>query len=93
MCNVYIIKVARATCEVVGAEGFWVAELRVRQLKIGSKSCFAFSHWNMGNEDIYHLCFKGFIGRMLSNKIFKNSHKWSECHKGKMDITALVEFS
>ena len=22
-----------------GAEGFWVAELRVRQLKIGSKSC------------------------------------------------------
>jgi hypothetical protein len=24
----------------VGAEGFWVAELRVRQLKIGSKSCF-----------------------------------------------------
>ena len=26
---------------VAGAEGFWVAELRVRQLKIGSKSCFA----------------------------------------------------
>jgi hypothetical protein len=25
-----------------GAEGFWLAELRVRQLKIGSKSCFAF---------------------------------------------------
>ena len=25
---------------VAGAEGFWVAELRVRQLKIGSKSCF-----------------------------------------------------
>ena len=26
---------------VGGAEGFWVAGLRVRQLKIGSKSCFA----------------------------------------------------
>ena len=26
---------------VGGAEGFWVAELRVRQLKIGSKSCCA----------------------------------------------------
>ena len=26
---------------VAGAEGFWVAELRVQQLKIGSKSCFA----------------------------------------------------
>ena len=25
---------------VAGAEGFWVAELRVRQLKIVSKSCF-----------------------------------------------------
>ena len=25
---------------VAGAEEFWVAELRVRQLKIGSKSCF-----------------------------------------------------
>ena len=25
---------------VAGAEGFWFAELRVRQLKIGSKSCF-----------------------------------------------------
>ena len=25
---------------VVGAEGFWFAELRVRQLKIGCKSCF-----------------------------------------------------
>ena len=27
---------------VAGAEGFWVVELRVRQLKIGSKSCFGF---------------------------------------------------
>ena len=26
---------------VAGAELCWVAELRVRQLKIGSKSCFA----------------------------------------------------
>jgi hypothetical protein len=25
---------------VAGAEGFWLAELRVQQLKIGSKSCF-----------------------------------------------------
>ena len=25
---------------VAGAEGFWVAVLRVRQLKISSKSCF-----------------------------------------------------
>ena len=25
---------------LAGAEGFWVAELQVRQLKIGSKSCF-----------------------------------------------------
>ena len=39
--------VALASCDhqksklraVAGAEGFWVAELRVRQLKIGSKSC------------------------------------------------------
>ena len=27
-------------CAVAGAEGFWVAELRVRQLKIGRKSCY-----------------------------------------------------
>ena len=50
MCNVYIIKVvlALATCDhqkcklraAVGAEGFWVAELRGQQLKIGCKSCF-----------------------------------------------------
>ena len=48
MCNVYLIKVALATCDhqkcklraVVGAEGFWVAEFRVQQLKIGCKSCF-----------------------------------------------------
>ena len=41
-------KVAVASCDhqksklraVAGAEGFWVVELRVRQLKIGSKSCF-----------------------------------------------------
>ena len=46
-----------------------------------------FQMWKTGNEDIYHFCFKGFIGRMLSNKIFNNSHKWSECHKGKMEIT------
>ena len=26
-------------CAVAGAEVFWVAELRVRQLKIGRKSC------------------------------------------------------
>ena len=26
-----------------GAEGFWLAELRVRQLKIGCKSCFVVS--------------------------------------------------
>ena len=26
---------------VAGAEGFWVAELQVLQLKIGNKSCFA----------------------------------------------------
>ena len=26
---------------VEGADGFWVAELRVRQLKTGRKSCFA----------------------------------------------------
>jgi hypothetical protein len=40
--------VALASCDhqkckmraVAGAKGFWVAELRVRQLKIGSKSCF-----------------------------------------------------
>ena len=25
---------------VAGVEGFWVAELRVRQLKLGRKSCF-----------------------------------------------------
>ena len=40
--------VAVASCDhqksnlraVAGVEGFWVAELRVRQLKIDSKSCF-----------------------------------------------------
>ena len=40
--------VAVASCDqqesklrtVAGAEGFWVAELRVRQVKIGQKSCF-----------------------------------------------------
>ena len=31
---------------VVGVEGLWVAELRVQQLKIGSKSCF-------GNYELY----------------------------------------
>ena len=44
----YNVVVALASCDhqksklraVTGAEGFWVAELRVRQLKIGSKSCF-----------------------------------------------------
>ena len=30
---------------VAGAEGFWVAELRVRQLKIGSKSCFGLNRY------------------------------------------------
>ena len=43
------VAVALASCDhqkcklraVAGAEGFWVAELRVRQLKIGEKSCFA----------------------------------------------------
>ena len=42
------VAVALASCDgqksklhaVAGAERFWVAELRVRQLKIGSKSCF-----------------------------------------------------
>ena len=42
------VAVALAICEHqksklrsdAGVEGFWVAELRVRQLKIGSKSCF-----------------------------------------------------
>ena len=33
---------------VAGAEGFLVAELRVRQLKIGSKSCFGIYGWNKG---------------------------------------------
>ena len=41
-------KVAVAVCDhqksklrgVAGADGFWVAELQVRQVKIGSKSCF-----------------------------------------------------
>ena len=43
------VAVSLASCDhqksklhaVAGAEGFWVAELRVWQLKIGSKSCFA----------------------------------------------------
>jgi hypothetical protein len=42
-------KVAVASCDhqksklraVAVADGFWVAELQVRQVKIGSKSCFA----------------------------------------------------
>ena len=44
------VAVALASCDhqksklraVAGAERFWVAGLRVRQLKIGSKSCFAY---------------------------------------------------
>ena len=31
-------------CAVAGAKGFWVEELRVRQVKIGRKSCFALYH-------------------------------------------------
>ena len=42
------LRVAVASCdhqksklrEVAGAEGFWVAEFPVQQLKIGRKSCF-----------------------------------------------------
>ena len=51
MCDAFDLnngKVRVASCNhqksklrtVAGAKGFWVAELRVRQLKIGSKSCF-----------------------------------------------------
>ena len=40
---------------VVGAEGFWVAELRVRQLKIGSKSCFADSFLNINKKYFYSI--------------------------------------
>ena len=44
--------VALASCDhqkcklraIVSVEGFWVVELRVRQLKIGRKSCFAKYH-------------------------------------------------
>ena len=48
-CDVHAkVAIALGSCDhqksklhaVAGAEGFWVAELRVRQLKIGSKSCF-----------------------------------------------------
>ena len=57
----FIIKVASCDCQkcklcaVAGAEGLWVAELRVRQLKIGRKSCFEFitlkkSHQDLSNE-------------------------------------------
>ena len=42
------VAVALAICDhqksmlgrVAGLEGFWVAELQVRKLKIGNKSCF-----------------------------------------------------
>ena len=45
--NFFKVAGAVASCDhqksklraVAGAEGFWVAELQVRQLKIGSKSC------------------------------------------------------
>ena len=36
-----LLQVATIKKAVTGAEEFWVAELRVRQLKIGSKSCLA----------------------------------------------------
>jgi hypothetical protein len=47
--NKVAVALALASCDhqksklraVAGAEGVWVAELRVRQLKIGRKSCFA----------------------------------------------------
>ena len=45
---IYKVAVAVASCDhqksklraVAVAEGFWVAELQVRQVKIGHKSCF-----------------------------------------------------
>ena len=51
------VAVALASCDhqksklraVAGAEGFRVAELRVRQVKIGSKSCFANKHIDLIN--------------------------------------------
>ena len=53
----YMIKAAfaLASCDhqksqlraVAGVEGFWVAELRVWQLKIGRKSCFEHSNLNI----------------------------------------------
>ena len=49
-----------------------------------------FSHWNMENEGLCHFCFKGLIGRIVFNKIFKNSHRWSTI---KGNRTSLVEFS
>ena len=48
---------------VAGAEGFWVAELRVRQLKIGSKSCFAnyqvAENWQPNSKNFKHSNYKG----------------------------------
>ena len=55
-------KVAVAVCDhqkcklraVAGADGFWVAKLRVRQVKIGRKSCFA--NLISYNNDIILFC-------------------------------------
>ena len=47
----------------------------------------------MENEGHYHFCFKRFIGGLVSNKIFKNSHNWVECHKGKTDFTGWIQLS
>ena len=44
------------------AEGFWLAELRVRQLKIGSKSCFGYN---------IKICKKGKIKDETFKKIVK----------------------
>ena len=80
--------VALASCDhqksklrtVAGAEGFWVAELRVRQLKIGSKSCFGYNQPRQYFFDEVYVFANRFRQSFLIGKN-KCKNKFFICHK------------
>ena len=51
---------------VAGAEGLWVEELRVQQLKIGSKSCFG-KYIKVGTRHLFSYLWKKVRWNLLSN--------------------------
>ena len=59
---------------VKGAEGFWVAELQVRQPKIGRKSCFDIKLFQDQILDQIYLCAvnKSWEREYFENPKFKN---------------------